>query len=133
MLSLQVSDRTVHMMPDPQTLLWSHYAFASEYVAEQVLLRLLTSARNQLEVFLSSSYGLSELAHVRSRLFESFVHHVLPLGGKFELRDLQSGKFVQKRLNACVHCAVLPVSGMLVSGISQCSVVFSTPLHLLQS
>ncbi len=105
MLSLQVSDCTIHMIPDPQTLSWSHYAFASEYVAEQVLVHLLTRDRDQLEVFLSSSWGLSELAHVRGRLFEHFVHHVLPRGGEYELRDLHDGEFVWVRLSAsCTGC-----------------------------
>ena len=111
MLNLQVSERTVHMIPHPQWSSWSHYAFASEFVADRVFKRLLNSALDQLERFLSNSYGLSELAQVRRRLFESFVHHMLPLGGEYELRDLQSSELVPELSNACVHGAVLPVSG----------------------
>ncbi len=102
MLPLQVSGCTIHMIPDPEPLLEPHYyyAFASEYVAEQVLVHLLTRDRDQLEVFLSSSWDPPELAHVRGRLFEHFVHHVLPLGGEYELRDLHDGECVWVHLSA---------------------------------
>ncbi len=80
------------MVPDPKTLMWSHYAFASQYVIDMVLERLLQSAPDDFEIFLANSYGLPELAQVRSCLFESYVHHVLSLGGEYELRDLESGE-----------------------------------------
>ena len=102
------------MIPDPQSLMWSHYDFASEHVADQVFWRLLNRGRSELEVFLSRTYGLPELAHVRSRLFERFVHHVLPLGGKYELRDLQSGGFVSENLRAHAHGTALIVSWTLM-------------------
>ena len=88
---LQVSDWTLHIIAD-KDLRWSHFTFASQYVADQLVDRLLEGARRELELFLSSSRGRPELAQIRACLFESFVHHVLPLGGVFEQRDLDTGE-----------------------------------------
>ena len=89
-LPLQASDETIHMIPDQSNLM--HFAFASEYVAERVFERLYQIARHQMEVFLSTSYGQAHFDVVREHLFRQFVHYVVPLGGKYELRDLQTGE-----------------------------------------
>lgn len=90
-MRVQVSDCTLHLIPDPKTLSRTHHDFASQYVADEVLANLLRCFPSELEDFLSSSWAYHELAHVRRRLFKSYVHRVLPLGGDYELRDLQSG------------------------------------------
>ncbi|KAK9805693.1 hypothetical protein WJX72_012256 [[Myrmecia] bisecta] len=85
-----VSDRTLHMIPDDD-LNRSHLAFASPYVEERAIHQLLSSARTALESFLVSSLDISELAVLRGRLFEAFVHRILPLGGTFDIRNLETG------------------------------------------
>ena len=93
-MHLQVSECTLHMIPDDD-LNRSHLAFASAYVEERVIHRLLSSARTALESFLVSSQYISELAVLRGRLFEAFVHRILPLGGTFDIRDLETGKLTR--------------------------------------
>ena len=113
-LPVQVSDRTLHLIPDADSLKFRHYAFASDYVADQVAERLWNGARQELEMFLQGSSSVSTLAALRERLFQSFAHHVLQLGGDFELRDLQTGELPEiprqpvSMLNAGVHGAVQP-------------------------
>ncbi|KAK9907683.1 hypothetical protein WJX75_008057 [Coccomyxa subellipsoidea] len=85
-----VSECTLHMIPDDD-LNRSHLAFASTYVEERVIHRLLSSARTALESFLVSSQYISELAVLWGRLFEAIVHRILPLGGTFDIRDLETG------------------------------------------
>ena len=80
------------MIPHPESLLMSHCAFASEYVVDQVFIRLLQSARDKLMDFLQNSANLSELSVICGQLFERYVHYRLPLGGNFEIRDLQTGR-----------------------------------------
>ena len=81
-------------------LRFSHFAFASQYVADQVLVRLLNSARQELGVFLLNCRGPYRSAQVGSHLFERYVHHVLPLGGTFECRDLETGELFRMSLSA---------------------------------
>ncbi|BDA47800.1 hypothetical protein COCOBI_11-0570 [Coccomyxa sp. Obi] len=58
-----VLDRILHMIPDLD-LNRSHYVFASKYVEERVVSELMKSHRADLEIFLISSTGISELAVV---------------------------------------------------------------------
>ena len=136
MLHLQVSDQTIHMIADPNTFQLLHYTFASQYVADTVGERLLENARNDLENFLASSKGLSELAQVRGHLFQSYVRHVLPLGGHYEARDLQSGELscnYQRTLNFCMlvrgdaSCSHVPVRGHESPSCLCCGTHFKKP------
>ena len=70
---------------------FSHNAFPSEYVANQIIERLLWQPRADFEGLLTLSRGIGDLATVRGRLFGAHAHRLLTLGGDFETRDLQSG------------------------------------------
>lgn len=106
----QVSDRILHLIPDAD-LNRSHYVFASEYVEERVISKLIASRRVDLEIFLISSAGISDFVVIRGRLFEAFVHRILPLGGTFDIRDLTTGELAGNATTynsaACVMHVVL--------------------------
>ncbi|KAK9830474.1 hypothetical protein WJX72_011947 [[Myrmecia] bisecta] len=89
--TVKVSDRCIHMIPKAN-LDRSHYDFASKYVADAVITNLLAGSRRDLELFLVTSRDIPLLAMLRERLFEAFVLHIRPLGGKFDSRDLQNGE-----------------------------------------
>ena len=88
--SLQVSDWLLHIIPH-EDLRRSHYDFASEYVAQQVFKKLVANSERQLEVFLASSQGQSELGPVRGRLMELIVFQQLEEGISMDCRDLDTG------------------------------------------
>ena len=96
MLLLQVSERAqlmIHMVPDDH-LRWTHYALASDHVADQIVIRQLERAREDLEQFVASDPGMAEWAQVRGHLFEAYVHQAITQGGTFHMRDLQTGDLV---------------------------------------
>ncbi|BDA42991.1 probable crinkler effector protein 16 [Coccomyxa sp. Obi] len=85
----EVSNVLIHHIPNAQLRL-SHVAMASRYVSDMVVKKLLKSYELELRNFLAASTGEGQLGVVRGNLFESFVHQVLPKGGKFTVRYLDS-------------------------------------------
>ena len=85
-LPVQVTDRTVHWIPDTDGLGLGYHIFASEYVADEIFMRLFKTERRKLKKFFQSRFeGTGRSAAVRWRLIESYVHLMLPRGSIYEL------------------------------------------------
>lgn len=80
------------MVPDKH-LRWTHFSFASDYVADQVVAQQLKQACSDLELFVARCPGMAEFAQVRGQLFKAYVHQAITQGNTFPVRDLQTGDF----------------------------------------
>lgn len=66
---------------------------ASPYVSDMLVEKLLAFQELELRNFLAGTMGRDTiLGVVRGDLFKSFVHQVLPKGGKFSVRYLDPGE-----------------------------------------
>ncbi|RLO08189.1 hypothetical protein DYB28_004230 [Aphanomyces astaci] len=80
LLQYQVNDKFIYQ----------HVDFASHYVQDKVFTRAWNAnPRRLVEFMTAASYtGRDEFAVLRGRMFESYVHSVLPRGGHFQIRRL---------------------------------------------
>uniref|UniRef100_A0AAV1TLS1 Crinkler effector protein N-terminal domain-containing protein n=1 Tax=Peronospora matthiolae TaxID=2874970 RepID=A0AAV1TLS1_9STRA len=67
------------------------YTFASDYVLDIIYQQLYEHNRAKLVAFLDASRGFDLYAVIRGRVFERYVHSVLPQGGNFRVRRLTVG------------------------------------------
>ncbi|CAG8701674.1 12189_t:CDS:2, partial [Acaulospora morrowiae] len=67
--------------------------FASDYVSEEVMDKLIKNYRDQLENFVKASSSISDYSTLRDAIFEQIAHRKLLKGGSFNarllLRDVQ--------------------------------------------
>uniref|UniRef100_A0AAV1TQZ5 Crinkler effector protein N-terminal domain-containing protein n=1 Tax=Peronospora matthiolae TaxID=2874970 RepID=A0AAV1TQZ5_9STRA len=67
------------------------YRFASRHVLNVIYRNLFAKNRGRLLAFLSSCSKIGSFAVVYGSLFESYVHTILPRGGRFRVRRLIEG------------------------------------------
>uniref|UniRef100_A0AAV1TTM9 Crinkler effector protein N-terminal domain-containing protein n=1 Tax=Peronospora matthiolae TaxID=2874970 RepID=A0AAV1TTM9_9STRA len=67
------------------------YRFASRHVLNMVYHNVFAKNRGRLLAFLSSCSKIGSFAVVYGSLFESYVHTILPRGGRFRVRRLIEG------------------------------------------
>ncbi|KAK9836692.1 hypothetical protein WJX74_006181 [Apatococcus lobatus] len=75
--------------------------FASEWVKEQLIGKLLRFGSREVQDFLRGSGGTPAIADFRQKLWERYVHEALCGGGKFACRDLQDAKQLHCELQPC--------------------------------
>ncbi|KAF0704839.1 hypothetical protein AaE_014734 [Aphanomyces astaci] len=92
LLHYQVSDKFMKL----------HVDFASQYVQDKVFTRAWNAnPRRLVEFMTAASYtGRDEFAVLRVRMFESYVHSVLPRGGRFQIRRLEPSEGGSGEANA---------------------------------
>ncbi|RHZ17103.1 hypothetical protein DYB37_012523 [Aphanomyces astaci] len=92
LLHYQVSDKFMKL----------HVDFASQYVQDEVYKRAWRDDPTTLVEFMTAaSYtGSDEFAVLRGRMFESYVHSVLPRGGRFQIRRLEPSEGGSGEANA---------------------------------
>ena len=90
--AFQGADDLIHLVPDAELYL-SHAAMASPYVSDLVVKKLLEQNELELRNFLAGGMAQDTiLGVVRGDLIKSFVHQVVPKGGKFSVRSLHTGE-----------------------------------------
>eukprot|EP00047_Mylnosiga_fluctuans_P024741 m.169108 g.169108 ORF g.169108 m.169108 type:complete len:679 (+) comp9915_c1_seq20:269-2305(+) len=82
-----VSHRVVHLQCSPQYWL-TGYCFASEYVKDRLLDKLMRAEENALAKFAVASHDIGEVGGLRGQVFEYMAHKRLLRGGMFEARRL---------------------------------------------
>ncbi|RQM31404.1 hypothetical protein B5M09_013597 [Aphanomyces astaci] len=83
------SHRLLHYQVDSETFINHHVDFASHYVQDKVYKRLRDDNERRLVELLAASYnGSDNFTVLYTRLFERYVHSVLPHGGSFRIRRL---------------------------------------------
>ncbi|CAG8784172.1 4578_t:CDS:1, partial [Acaulospora morrowiae] len=62
--------------------------FASDYVSEEIMDKLIKNYRGQLEDFVKASSSISDYSTLRGAIFERIAHRKLLKGGSFRVRPL---------------------------------------------
>jgi len=64
------------------------YQFASKYIADKVIERLVKTHKQSIYYWLAATAGASALAGIRGLVFEQHAHERLAQGGTFKIREL---------------------------------------------
>lgn len=88
-LSGEMPHKLLHFIVDPQ-FQSSGVAFASPYVATEVVKRIAQDRNMEVRLLISASSGVQEFAALRGLLFEQVAHSTLPRGGSFRFTSLES-------------------------------------------
>ncbi len=82
-----ISHRLIHIMPSADYLTPT-LVFASTYVAEQIVIRLIEHDKARMIEWINSSSGQTSVAALRGTMFERIGHTLLASGGTFDYREL---------------------------------------------
>lgn len=88
-LSGEMPHKLLHFVVDDH-FLSAGIAFASPYVAKQVVKRIAQDRNVELRLLISASESVKEFAALRGLLFEQVAHTTLQRGGSFRFANLES-------------------------------------------
>lgn len=88
-LSGEMPHKLLHFVVDDH-FLSTGVAFASPYVAKQVVKRIAQDRNVEVRLLISASESVKEFAALRGLLFEQVAHATLQRGGSFRFADLES-------------------------------------------
>ncbi|CAI2169028.1 4398_t:CDS:1 [Funneliformis geosporum] len=83
-----ISHRIIHI--NTLNYLSSSYIFASVYVEERIMNKIMTEEKQKLKEFLQASEGEGQISPMRRTLFEGVAHRCLQNGGTFTVRSLEN-------------------------------------------
>jgi hypothetical protein len=89
-ISRKTSFHLIHYLVDEKEFKKVGIDFATVYIAKLWMEKQEVKCRDDLVMFVKSSEGLGTAGALRGHLHEGYAHHILSLGGEFQIRDLTS-------------------------------------------